>query len=141
MRHGTQAQKDFFLPQIARGETIWCQGFSEPEAGSDLANLRTRAVADGAGWTVHGQKVWTSYADIAEWIVLATCTNPDAPAARRFTLFLVPMSRPGIEVRPIKAMIGPHHLNEVFIDGLQVGPDDVLGEVDGGWAVMRDALA
>lgn len=141
MRHGTEAQKAFFLPQIARGETIWCQGFSEPEAGSDLANLRTRAVPDGEGWVVHGQKVWTSYADIAEWIVLATSTEPDAPAAGRFTLFLVPMERPGIDVRPIKAMVGPHHLNEVFLDGLAVGPEDVLGEVGGGWSVMRDALA
>lgn len=141
MRHGTDAQKAFFLPMIAKGEVIWCQGFSEPEAGSDLANLRTRAVRDGDGWVVHGQKVWTSYADIAEWIVLATSTNPEAPARSRFTLFLVPMDRTGIEVRPIKAMVGPHHLNEVFIDGLRVGPDEVLGEVDGGWAVMRDALA
>jgi alkylation response protein AidB-like acyl-CoA dehydrogenase len=141
MRHGTEEQKAHFLPMIARGEVLWCQGFSEPEAGSDLAKLRTRAIPDGAGWTVHGQKVWTSYADIADWIVLATCTNPDAPTSHRFTLFLVPMDRPGIEVRPIKAMVGPHHLNEVFIDGLAVTPADVLGEVDGGWGVMRDALA
>jgi alkylation response protein AidB-like acyl-CoA dehydrogenase len=141
MRHGTEPQKARFLPMIARGETIWCQGFSEPEAGSDLANLRTRATRDGDGWTVRGQKVWTSYADLAEWMVLATSTNPEAPAARRFTLFLVPMDRPGIEVRPIKAMVGPHHLNEVFIDGLHVTAEDVLGDVDGGWAVMRDALA
>jgi alkylation response protein AidB-like acyl-CoA dehydrogenase len=141
MRHGSEEQKAFFLPMIARGETIWCQGFSEPEAGSDLANLRTRATPDGDGWSVRGQKVWTSYADLAEWIVLATITNPEASAAHRFTLFLVPMGRAGIEVRPIEAMVGPHHLNEVFIDGLHVAPSDVLGEVDGGWRVMRDALA
>jgi alkylation response protein AidB-like acyl-CoA dehydrogenase len=120
---------------------IWCQGFSEPEAGSDLASLRTRAVADGDGWVVTGQKVWTSYALMAQWCVLATCTDPEAPSDSRITLFLVPMDRGGIEVRPIPSMLGPHHLNEVFIDGLRVGPDDVLGEVGAGWKVMRDALA
>ncbi len=142
MRHGTEAQKEYFLPRIASGDMIWCQGFSEPEAGSDLASLRTRAVPDSeGGWRIHGQKVWTSYADIAGWIVLAASTTPEAPAAGRLTLFLVPMNRPGIEVRPIAAMVGPHHLNEVFLDGLRVEPGDVLGEVDGGWRVMRDALA
>jgi alkylation response protein AidB-like acyl-CoA dehydrogenase len=141
MRHGTDAQRAKHLPPIAAGEVIWCQGFSEPEAGSDLASLRTRAVADGDGWIVTGQKVWTSYALMAQWCVLATCTNPEAPSDQRITLFLVPMDSPGIEVRPIPSMLGPHHLNEVFIDGLRVGRDDVLGEVGAGWTVMRDALA
>jgi alkylation response protein AidB-like acyl-CoA dehydrogenase len=98
-------------------------------------------VPDGDGWLVTGQKVWTSYALMAQWCVLATCTDPEAPSDRRITLFLVPMDRDGIEVRPIPSMLGPHHLNEVFIDGLRVGPEDVLGEVGGGWSVMRDALA
>jgi alkylation response protein AidB-like acyl-CoA dehydrogenase len=141
MRHGTAAQRAKHLPLIAAGEVIWCQGFSEPEAGSDLASLRTRAVADGEGWLVTGQKVWTSYALMAQWCVLATCTDPEAPSDRRITLFLVPMDRAGIEVRPIPSMLGPHHLNEVFIDGLRVTKDDVLGEVGAGWTVMRDALA
>ncbi|MGN6474940.1 MAG: acyl-CoA dehydrogenase family protein [Mycobacteriales bacterium] len=141
MRHGTEAQRAKHLPPIAAGEVIWCQGFSEPEAGSDLASLRTRAVPDGDGWLVTGQKVWTSYALMAQWCVLATCTDPEAPSDSRITLFLVPMDSPGIEVRPIPSMLGPHHLNEVFIDGLRVGPDDVLGEVGAGWTVMRDALA
>lgn len=141
MRHGTEAQRAKHLPPIAAGEVIWCQGFSEPEAGSDLASLRTRAVADGDGWVVTGQKVWTSYALMAQWCVLATCTDPEAPSDKRLTLFLVPMDSPGIEVRPIPSMLGPHHLNEVFIDGLRVGRDDVLGEVGAGWTVMRDALA
>ena len=141
MRHGTAAQKAQHLPPIAAGEVIWCQGFSEPEAGSDLASLRTRAVPDGDGWLITGQKVWTSYASMASWCVLAASTDPEAPSSRRITLFLVPMDRAGIEVRPIPSMLGPHHLNEVFLDDVRVTPDDVLGPVGGGWAVMRDALA
>jgi alkylation response protein AidB-like acyl-CoA dehydrogenase len=141
MRHGTDAQRAAHLPPIAAGEVIWCQGFSEPEAGTDLASLRTRAVPDDDGWLVTGQKVWTSYAQMAQWCVLAACTDPELPSAQRLTLFLVPMTRAGIEVRPIASMLGPHHLNEVFLDRVRVGPDDVLGSVGGGWAVMRDALA
>ena len=141
MRHGSPEQKARHLPEIAAGRVIWCQGFSEPEAGSDLGSLRTTASRDGAGWRVNGQKVWTSYAGMAAWCVLAAATEPSASKSRRITLFLVPMDRPGIEVRPIPAMLGPHHLNEVFFDDLRVGPDDVLGEVGGGWAIMRDALA
>jgi alkylation response protein AidB-like acyl-CoA dehydrogenase len=141
MRHGTDAQRDQHLPAIAAGEVIWCQGFSEPEAGTDLASLRTRAAPDGDGWRITGQKVWTSYALMAQWCVLAACTDPEAPSTKRLTLFLVPMDRDGIEVRAIASMLGPHHLNEVFLDSVRVEPQDVLGDVGGGWAVMRDALA
>ena len=141
MRHGTAEQRATHLPAIAAGEAIWCQGFSEPEAGSDLASMRTRAVPDGTGWLLHGQKVWTSYAQMADWCVLAACTSPDAPAASRITLFLLPMDRPGLLVRPIPSMLGPHHLNELFLDDVRVGPADVLGAVGGGWKVIRDALA
>jgi alkylation response protein AidB-like acyl-CoA dehydrogenase len=141
MRHGTAEQRARHLPPIADGEVIWCQGFSEPEAGSDLASMRTRATADGDGWVVNGQKVWTSYALMANWCVLAVSTDPDAPASRRITLFLVPMDRAGITARPIPSMLGPHHLNELFLDNLRVGPEDVLGEVGGGWRVIKDALA
>jgi alkylation response protein AidB-like acyl-CoA dehydrogenase len=141
MRHGTAEQKAKHLSAIAAGEVVWCQGFSEPEAGTDLASLRTRAVPDGEGWVVNGQKIWTSYAEMASWCVLATCTDPDAPNAKRLTLFLVPMDRAGITVRPIRSMLGPHHLNEVFLDGVRVFPDDVLGTVGDGWRVMREALA
>ncbi|MBV8928059.1 MAG: acyl-CoA dehydrogenase family protein, partial [Mycobacteriaceae bacterium] len=133
MRYGTQAQKDKHLAAIASGEVIWCQGFSEPEAGTDLASLRTRARPDGDGWVINGQKIWTSYAQMASWCVLATCTNPDATSAERITLFLVPMDRPGITVRPIRSMLGPHHLNEVFLDEVRVSGDEVLGEVGDGW--------
>lgn len=141
MRHGTAPQKEKHLAAIAAGETVWCQGFSEPEAGTDLASLRTRAVGNGDGWLVTGQKIWTSYAEMASWCVLATCTNADVPSAERLTLFLVPMDRPGITVRPIRSMLGRHHLNEIFLDGVQVHPDEVLGKVGNGWQVMREALA
>lgn len=141
MRFGTPEQKERFLPRIARGTIVWCQGFSEPDAGSDLASLRTAAKPDGDGWLISGQKVWTSYATMADYCVLAARTAPDGPGHRGITLFLLPMSRDGIEVRPIDAMVGPHHLNEVFLNDVWAGPDDVLGSVDEGWAVMREALA
>jgi len=141
MRHGTAAQRALHLPAIAAGEVIWCQGFSEPEAGSDLASMRARAVPSGDGWLISGQKVWTSYAQMAGWCVLAAATDPSAAPAGRITLFLVPMSRAGLTVRPIPSMLGPHHLNELFLDEVRVEPGDVLGEVGGGWTVIRDALA
>jgi alkylation response protein AidB-like acyl-CoA dehydrogenase len=141
VRHGSPAQKAHHLPAIAAGDVIWCQGFSEPDAGSDLGALRTLAVVDGDSWSVTGQKVWTSYAQMAQWCVLATCTDPEASTSRRITLFLIPMDRAGVQVRPIASMLGPHHLNEVFLDGVRVGPEDVLGEIGNGWQVIRDALA
>jgi alkylation response protein AidB-like acyl-CoA dehydrogenase len=141
MRHGTAAQKAKHLAAIAAGEVVWCQGFSEPEAGTDLASLRTRAVRESGAWLINGQKIWTSYAQMASWCVLAACTNPDARNAERLTLFLIPMDRAGITVRPIRSMLGPHHLNEVFLDGVRAFDDDVLGEVGDGWRVMREALA
>jgi alkylation response protein AidB-like acyl-CoA dehydrogenase len=141
MRYGTDAQKTQHLAAISAGEVIWCQGFSEPEAGSDLASLRTRALRDGDGWTVNGQKIWTSYAQMASWCVLATLTDPTAGNGAKHTLFLLPMDREGITVRPIKSMLGPHHLNEVFFDNVRVTDAEVLGDVGGGWQVIREALA
>jgi alkylation response protein AidB-like acyl-CoA dehydrogenase len=141
MRYGTAEQKAKHLSGIASGEVIWCQGFSEPEAGTDLASLRTRAVTDGDGYRINGQKVWTSYARMASWCVLAACTHPDAPKSKRLSLFLIPMDRSGFTVRGIPSMLGPHHLNEVFLDDLQAFPSDILGEPGDGWRVMREALA
>ncbi|MEU2741142.1 acyl-CoA dehydrogenase family protein [Streptomyces sp. NPDC007095] len=141
MRHGTPEQQRRHLPPIARGEVIWCQGFSEPDAGSDLASLRTAARPDGGGWQVSGQKIWTSYATMAQWCFLLTRTSRGAKKQHGLTIFLVPMERAGIEVRPIRSMIGPHHLNEVFLDEVRVGPADVLGTVDDGWKVVREVLA
>ena len=146
MRHGTEEQQRRHLPPIARGDVIWCQGFSEPEAGSDLASLRTTATPDGDGWRVNGQKIWTSYATMAQWcFLLARTTKVGEGATRRkqqgLTIFLVPMSDPAITVRPIRAMLGPHHFNEVFFDDLRVTEADVLGTVDDGWSIVADVLS
>jgi alkylation response protein AidB-like acyl-CoA dehydrogenase len=140
MAYGTDEQKRRHLGAIAAGEVIWCQGFSEPGAGSDLAALSTRAVPDGDGWRISGQKIWTSYAGMAQWCVLAARVGA-GERHEGITMFLVPMDAPGITVRPIRSMLGPHHLNEVFLDDVPAGPDAVLGEVGGGWAVIRTALA
>jgi len=141
MRHGTPEQKLRHLPAIARGEVIWCQGFSEPNAGSDLASLRTAARRDGDVWRITGQKIWTSYATMAQWCFLLARTSRGEKKQHGITVFLVPMSSPGIEVRPIRSILGPHHLNEVFFDDLQVTEEDVLGRVDEGWQVAQEVLA
>jgi alkylation response protein AidB-like acyl-CoA dehydrogenase len=141
MRHGTAEQQRRHLPLIARGEVIWCQGFSEPNAGSDLASVQTAARRDGDGWFVSGQKIWTSYASMADWCFLLTRTSKGEKKQQGLTIFLVPMSDPAIEVRPIAAMLGPHHLNEVFFDDLWVTDADVLGEVGEGWKVVQEVLA
>jgi alkylation response protein AidB-like acyl-CoA dehydrogenase len=155
MRHGTPEQRQAHLPAIARGEVIWCQGFSEPDAGSDLASVSTAArpvagdatgkTASGAGggdsWLVSGQKIWTSYATIAQWCFLLARTARGDKKQHGLTVFLVPMSRPGIEVRPIRSMLGPHHLNEVFFDAVPVTGADVLGGVDQGWQVVQEVLS
>ena len=140
MAFGTDPQKQQHLPAIAAGDVIWCQGFSEPEAGSDLASLRTRAVEDGDGYRITGQKIWTSYAGMAQWCVLAARVGP-GERHEGITMFVVPMDSPGITVRPIRSMLGPHHLNEVFFDEVWAGPDAVLGGIGDGWAVIRKALA
>jgi alkylation response protein AidB-like acyl-CoA dehydrogenase len=150
MRHGTAEQKRQHLPPIARGEVIWCQGFSEPNAGSDLASLRTaarRAEGEGEGgkwggaWYISGQKIWTSYATMAQWCFLLARTSRGDKKQHGITVFLVPMSAPGIEVRPIRSIVGPHHLNEVFFDNLRVTEADVLGQVDEGWKITQEVLA
>ncbi len=141
MRHGTDAQKAQHLPPIAAGDVIWCQGFSEPNAGSDLASLRTAAVRDGDGYVVNGQKIWTSYASMAQWCFLLARTSRGEKKQQGLTIFLVPMDSPGIEVRPIPSMLGPHHLNEVFFTDLRVTDADVLGRVGDGWSVVQEVLS
>ncbi|MGB7357125.1 MAG: acyl-CoA dehydrogenase family protein [Mycobacterium sp.] len=142
MRHGTTEQQRTHLPPIAAGEVIWCQGFSEPEAGSDLASLRTTARPDGAGgWSVSGQKIWTSYATMAQWCFLLARTSRGEKKQQGLTIFLVPMDDPAITVRPIRTMLGPHHLNEVFFDDLRVTEADVLGTVDQGWSIVQDVMS
>jgi alkylation response protein AidB-like acyl-CoA dehydrogenase len=142
MAFGDDEQKRRFLPPIAAGEIIWCQGFSEPGAGSDLASLTTRASPEGDGFRISGQKIWTSYAQMAQWCVLAARVG--APTEKKhegITIFLLPMDRTGITVRPIQSMLGPHHLNEVFFDDVWASADEVLGGVGNGWNVIRRALA
>ncbi|MFA5711218.1 acyl-CoA dehydrogenase family protein [Mycolicibacterium sp.] len=141
MRHGTPEQQQRHLPPIANGEVIWCQGFSEPEAGSDLASLRTTARRDGDGWLVSGQKIWTSYATMAQWCFLLARTSKEDKKQQGLTIFLVPMSDPAIQVRPIRCIMGPHHLNEVFFDDLRVTEADVLGEIGAGWSIVQDVLS
>ena len=146
MRHGSAEQQRRHLPPIAAGEVIWCQGFSEPEAGSDLASLRTFARPDGDDWVINGQKIWTSYATMAQWCFLLARTSRIGEGAttkkqQGLTIFLVPMDDPAITVRPIGTMLGPHHLNEVFFDDLRVTEADVLGTVDAGWSIVQDVMS
>lgn len=141
MRFGTPEQQERYLPQIAQGSIVWCQGFSEPEAGSDLADLKTFARPEGDGWLVSGQKIWTSYAQMAEVCVLLARTSRAGRPQQGLTIFLLPMDREGIEVRGIDSLFGPHHVNEVFLTDVPVGPGDVLGELDQGWRIVREMLA
>jgi alkylation response protein AidB-like acyl-CoA dehydrogenase len=140
MRHGTAQQKEEHLPAIAAGEVVWCQGFSEPEAGSDLPALRTKATKVDGGWSITGQKVWTSYARMAQWCFLLARTGPVGGRKSGITVFLMRMDQPTIEVRPIGAMLGEHHLNEVYLENAWVPDDQVLGEVGAGWEIVSEVL-
>lgn len=141
MAFGTAEQKEKYLPLIAAGEGFWCQGYSEPDAGSDLASLRLKAVKVEGGWRLTGQKIWTSYGGYARWCILAARTDPSGPKHHGITLFLLPMNREGIEVRPIRSPNGPHHFNEVFFEDTFVAESEVVGEVDKGWDVIGASLS
>lgn len=138
MRFGTEEQQHGYIPPIARGETIWCQGFSEPEAGSDLAALRTRAEKDGQGYRINGQKIWTSYAGHADTCFLLART---APGKTGMSVFLVPMTTPGITVRQIPSVIGEGDIHEVFFDDVRVPDGALLGAEGQAWEIARAALS
>jgi alkylation response protein AidB-like acyl-CoA dehydrogenase len=138
--HGTDEQKREYLPPIAAGEVVWCQGFSEPNAGSDLASLQTRAVADGDDFVITGTKIWTSGAHKADYCLLAARTNPDAPKHRGISLFIVPMKMPGITVVPVIDMRDAHYFNQVFFDGVRVPRRNMVGQQDRGWYAMVTTL-
>jgi alkylation response protein AidB-like acyl-CoA dehydrogenase len=138
---GTEAQKRRFLPAVRAAEQLWCQGYSEPNAGSDLANVQTRAERVGDSWVLHGQKTWTSLAHVADWCFVLCRTDASAPKHRGLSYLLVPMRQPGIEIRPIAQMTGTSEFNEVFFDGAKTEADLVVGEVNGGWKVAMATLA
>ncbi len=138
--HGSEEQKARFLEPTARGDILWAQLFSEPSSGSDLASLGTRAVADGNDFVVNGQKVWSSFANHADWGFLLVRTRPEAPKHQGITFLLVDMKSPGIEVRPLVEMTGGNHFNEVFFTDVRVPRSHVVGVEGGGWAVARTTL-
>jgi alkylation response protein AidB-like acyl-CoA dehydrogenase len=140
LQWGTEAQKKEFLPGILKGEISWCQGFSEPDAGSDLASLKTRAVLDGEEWVITGQKIWTTQAQFADYIFLLARTDPDAPPHKGISYLLVPMKQPGVEVRPIVQVDGSAEFNEVFFSEARAPQDNVVGGVNNGWKVAMTTL-
>jgi alkylation response protein AidB-like acyl-CoA dehydrogenase len=139
--HGTKEQKERFLEPILNAEEIWCQGFSEPDAGSDLASLKTRAVKVDAGWKINGQKVWTSFAHHAKWCMLLARTDPEAKKHEGITYFLMDMEQAGVEAKPLRQLTDEAEFNEVFIDDAFVPDENIVGQPGAGWQVAITTLA
>ena len=140
MLHGTQEQQAEFLPRIARDEVQWCQGFSEPGSGSDLASLQTRAVREGDDYVIDGQKIWTSGAHLSDWIFLLVRTDQSAPKHRGISFVLVDMKTPGVDVRPLLQLTGAHGFNEVFLDNVRIPVSNRVGEENRGWYIATTTL-
>ena len=138
--HGTDEQKNRYLAPILSGEEVWCQGFSEPGSGSDLASLRTKAIRDNGDFVINGQKVWSSFAHIADWCILLVRTDPEAKKHQGITYLLVDMHSDGVDVRPLNQMSGEPEFNEIFFNDVRVPAENVLGEVNAGWGVAMTTL-
>lgn len=137
---GSEEQKKRFIPKILSGEEVWCQGYSEPNSGSDLASVSTRAVLDSDEWVLNGQKTWTSFAAHADWCFVLARTNPDVPKHKGITYFLVPMTTPGITIRPLMQPHMDEEFCEVFLDNVRIPKDSIVGNVDEGWYVANATL-
>lgn len=140
LHYGRDEQRARYLPRLLSAEEVWCLGFSEPNAGSDLASLRTRATREGDAWVLNGQKVWTTYANQSDYCLFLARTDPDAAPHKGISCFIVPLRTAGVTVRPLREMTGENDFNEVFLDNAQVPLENVVGEVNQGWQVILTAL-